>query len=312
MEIQEQLEILLPTYNRKEHLRRTLTQLTAPESPVRGVSVTVLDNASTDGSGELIEDFAARFPNIKHIRHSKNIGGNANITRAYELAKKPYVWVVCDDDSFRWEAWPEIETALFSGDYDLMLTRKDDLKGTSDIAKIVRQCTFVPAGIYRTALIDNSVLLNMYNNIPNMFPHLALICAVLNKQGRIFLPQGEIMDKCTFDTVFSGDDWNVRGSDDGFIPPVTRNMFWTVGFLNSLQMIADKKLHAYVLEHLGKHGFFGYVWAAFRKNYTHYGGNKLNIAFVKNGLPTLQRVKFFFACVLLRIVTVFSRKRRIK
>ena len=43
--LKEQLEILLPTYNRKKHLLRTLTQLTAPESPVRSCSLTVLDNA---------------------------------------------------------------------------------------------------------------------------------------------------------------------------------------------------------------------------------------------------------------------------
>ena len=110
--LEDQLEILIPTYNRKPHITRTLTQLTAPESPVRACSITVLDNASEDGSSEVIADFANKFPNIKHIRHTKNIGGNANITRAYELARAPYVWVVCDDDSFRWEAWPEIENAL--------------------------------------------------------------------------------------------------------------------------------------------------------------------------------------------------------
>ncbi len=151
--LSDQLEIILPTYNRREHLQRTLTQLTAPESPVRHCSLTVLDNACTDGSSDLIEEFAAKCPNIKHIRHEKNIGGNGNIARAFELARKPYVWVVCDDDSFRWEAWPEVEEALFSNEYDILLTRKDDLKGTSNLAKIVRQLTFLPAGIYRTANI---------------------------------------------------------------------------------------------------------------------------------------------------------------
>ena len=97
--LKEQLEILLPTYNRKKHLLRTLTQLTAPESPVRSCSLTVLDNASTDGSSELIEEFAAKIPTIKHIRHAKNIGGNANIARAFEMARAEYVWVLCADEA---------------------------------------------------------------------------------------------------------------------------------------------------------------------------------------------------------------------
>lgn len=308
MKLESQLEILIPTYNRKLHITRTLTQLTAPDSPVRACSITVLDNCSTDGSSEVIADFAAKYPNIKHIRHEKNIGGNANITRAYELARAPYVWVVCDDDSFRWEAWGEIQAALETNQYDLLLTRKDDLKGTSDIARIFRQCTFVPAGIYRTAIITGGVLINMYNNIPNMFPHLALISAILNKQGLIFLPQGEIMDKCTFDVDTSGDKFTHRGSDT-YSSAINTHMFWTVGFLNSTQLIQDKKLRTYVVNHVGRHGFLGYIIGAFRKNYTQFGGYSLNEAFIRSGLDFWHRFQFDLACLFLRITTIFHRKK---
>ncbi len=309
MNIQNQLELLIPTYNRRPHITRTLTQLIAPNSPVRACSITVLDNASEDGSSEVIADFAAKYPNIKHIRHEKNIGGNANITRAYELARAPYVWVVCDDDSFRWEAWGEIQAALETNEYDLLLTRKDDLKGTSDIARIFRQCTFVPAGIYRTSIITGGVLMNMYNNIPNMFPHLALISEILNKKGLIFLPQCEIMDQCTFDTATSGDEHIMRGSDT-YSSDMYTHMFWTVGFLNSTQLIQDKKLRAYILDHVGKHKFFGYIIGSFRKNYTLYNGYKLNEAFIRSGLNFRHRFQFDVACLLLRFITLFQRKRK--
>ena len=308
--LETNLEILIPTYNRKEHLTRTLTQLTAPESPVRGVSITVLDNASTDGSSEVIEEFAAKFANITHIRHPKNIGGNGNIARCFELARAPYVWVVCDDDSFRWDAWHEIENALQTQQYDILLTRKDDLKGTSDIAKIIRQLTFLPAGIYRTANITSGVLMNMLSNIPNMFPHLAVGCAVLNRKGTIFLPQGEIMDKCTFDTKTSGDEWSLKGYDT-YVPVMLQNMFWTVGFLNSLQMIEDPKLRTYIIDHLGHHGFGGYMMGAFRKNYTRFGNSKLNEAFIKSDINFRQRFVFFWVCLFLKIITLFSRKKRV-
>ena len=307
--LEEQLEILIPTYNRKPHITRTLTQLTAPESPVKNCSITVLDNASEDGSSEAIADFATRFANIKHIRHAKNIGGNANITRAYELAKKPYVWVVCDDDSFRWNAWGEIQDALQTGQYDLLLTRKDDLNGSSDIARIFRQCTFVPACIYRTAVITGGVLMNMYNNIPNMFPHLALAAEVLNQKGRIFLPQGEIMDVCTFDAATSGDEHTTRGAAKTFCPDGATHMFWTVGFLNSTALIQDKSLRAYILDHIGNHGFFGYIWGSFRKNYTHYGAYEPNKASVRSVLNSRQKIQFDLACLLLSVVTLFRRKK---
>lgn len=302
------LELILPTYNRSRHLERTLTQLTAANSPVKDCSLTILNNASTDGTDELVASFAAKFTNIKHIRHAKNIGGDGNIARAFELARKPYVWVVCDDDSFRWEAWPEIDDALRTGDYDILLTRKNDLKGTSNLGKIMRQLTFLPAGIYRTEQITSGVLMNMLSNIPNMFPHLAVACTVLNRKGRIFLPQGEIMDQCTFDTSVSGDLWNKKGSD-AYSPEVLQNMFWTVGFLNSLQMIEDPKLRAYVINNLGRHGFFGYIMGAFRKNYTLCHRSRLNEAFVRSGLNFSQKVQFFFAMWLLRLITCFSGRK---
>ncbi len=308
MKLNDTLEILLPTYNRRPHLERTLTQLTAEDSPVRGCNITVLDNASTDGTSELIEEFVAKYTNIKHIRHSKNIGGNGNIARAFELATFPYVWVVCDDDSFKWDSWAEIQTALDTNNYDLLLTRKDDLYGTSDIAKIVRQCTFLPAGIYRSSVISSGVLMNMLNNIPNMFPHLAMVCEILNRKGKIFLPQGEIMDKCTFDEKKSGDGSYTRGSDT-YVPQTMQNMFWTVGYFNSLQMIQDPTLRAYCYDHAGRHGFFGYIWGSFKKNYTRYHGYALNEAIVKSGLNCRQKFLFSIACVLLRILCLFSKKK---
>jgi len=308
--LESQLEILIPTYNRKAYLEHTLTQLTAPESPVKNCSITVLDNASEDGTAEVVDRFAAQFKNITPIHHKKNIGGNANITRAYELAVTAYVWVVCDDDSFKWEAWGEIQQALETNAYDLLLTRKNDLKGTSDIARIFRQCSFVPAGIYRTSLITGGVLMNMYNNIPNMFPHLALISEIFNRQGSIFLPQGEIMDQCTFDLKTSGDKWNTRGSDT-YVPETMKNMFWTVGFLSSTLMIKDKKIRTYILEHVGNHGFFGYIWGSFRKNYTHYRGYTLNKALVRQVCCTpLQRIQFDLACAGLALLSLFRKQKK--
>lgn len=302
------LEILIPTYNRKTHIKRTLSQLIAKDSPVRECKITVLDNASTDGTSAVIEDFASRYTNIKHIRHLKNIGGNANITRAYELAKKPYVWVVCDDDSFRWDAWSEIENALRTDDYDLLLTRKAELRNTSDIARIFKQCTFVPACIYKTSIITDGVIMNMYNNVLFLFPHLALFCAVLNKKGRIFLPQGEIMDICTYDPANTGDGNYNRGNNT-YIPDCSKNMFWTVGFIFSAQMIEDKKLRTYVLDHIGGHGFCAYIIAAFRKNYKFYGGSRLNEQLVRSGLCFRHRVEFDIARVFLKTIYLFSRKK---
>ena len=308
MKIQEQLEIFLPTYNRKRFLANTLAQLTAPESPVRGCRMTILNNASTDGTKELLEEYTARFPNIKVIHHSKNIGGNANIARCYELATAPFVWAVCDDDSFRWDSWHEIQEALESDQYDIMLTSTTQLRGTNDIAKIIRQLTFVPAGIFRTKFITGTVLINMYNNVPNLFPHLALSCEIINKKGSIFLPQRDIIA----DTSLAvGDIDNcLKGTEKNtYTPQSAREMFWTPGFFNSLQLLEDEKLRTYVKNNLGRHGFFGYLIGAFRQNYIKYHSSKINVRLMINNMNLWQRFQFFWVRVFLRITTFFRRKK---
>ena len=308
MTLANQLEIFLPTYNRKRFLANTLAQLTAPESPVRNCRMTILNNASTDGSAELLDEYAAKFPNIKVIHHSKNIGGNANIARCFELATAPFMWAVCDDDSFRWDHWHEIEDALLSNQYDILLTRKHDLKGTSDIAKIIRQLTFLPAGIYRSKFITGAVLINMFNNIPNLFPHMGLICEIINKKGSIFLPQGEIIAETALD-VGELDNYLKGTEEKTHVSQSAREMFWTVGFFNSLQLLEDEKLRTYVKNNLGKHGFFGYLMGAFRLNYTKYNASVINIRLMKNNMTLWQRFQFFWVRVFLRLITFFRKKK---
>ena len=48
--LQENLFISLVTYNRKDYLKRTLDKLLEDSSPLRNVDITILDNASDDGS----------------------------------------------------------------------------------------------------------------------------------------------------------------------------------------------------------------------------------------------------------------------
>ena len=72
--LENTLEILCPTYNRAPFLKNTLEQLFAPNSPVKNCHMTFLDNASTDDTPRLLAQYAAQHPNIRIIRHNRNIG----------------------------------------------------------------------------------------------------------------------------------------------------------------------------------------------------------------------------------------------
>ena len=94
------LTIAIPTYNRSSHLGMLLSVLA---TELRGlgerVQVLVLDNASPDGTADVVQSFLPRIANLTHRRNQSNIGPDHNIRNAYRDPGTPYVWVLGDDDA---------------------------------------------------------------------------------------------------------------------------------------------------------------------------------------------------------------------
>lgn len=82
-------------WNRRELLRETLTALRAQDRPP--AAVVVVDNASTDGSGDVV---AAEFPEVDLVRMAENTGGAGGFTvglaRALALGADA-IWLMDDD-----------------------------------------------------------------------------------------------------------------------------------------------------------------------------------------------------------------------
>ncbi len=81
------------SFNRKDELRFTLTKVF--EQDYKNIEVIVVDNASSDGTREMVK---SEFPNVVLIELEKNIG-IAGWNRGFEIAKGEYV-LVLDDDSY--------------------------------------------------------------------------------------------------------------------------------------------------------------------------------------------------------------------
>ncbi len=81
------------SYNRKNELRNTL--LKVYEQEYKNIEVIVVNNASTDGSSEMVE---IDFPNVILIKMQKNIG-IAGWNEGFKIAKGEYIMTL-DDDSY--------------------------------------------------------------------------------------------------------------------------------------------------------------------------------------------------------------------
>ena len=296
MMLREKLDICLITYNRMELLKQTLEQIVADNSPMRDFEITVLDNSSTDGTTELIDEYCSKYSNLKHVINSKNIGGNANIAKALtEIPKKEYVWVLGDNDYYDWSAWTEVENAVNAG-VNAIVTRNCK----NNLADIFYHSTLVSGCIYRTDLIDESVTENIYDFIPYLFPHLAPIANVINNEKSIYIVSKDIVHP----GINPGHDGSfTRGLRLSDLNENRRNIFWSVGYFNSLRLINNKKNRTEIID--GLRHFHKSLFDLFKtvmvKNKILFNNYLPNLSQIFNMLNFRQKLKFIFAFLIINL-----------
>lgn len=90
------LSIGLPLYNGERYLRESLDSLLA--QTFGDFELIISDNASTDTSGEICRDYAARDPRISYVRQARNRGGFWNHYHVIGLAHGEFfMWAAHDD-----------------------------------------------------------------------------------------------------------------------------------------------------------------------------------------------------------------------
>jgi glycosyltransferase involved in cell wall biosynthesis len=99
--------VAIPTFNRRGTLRRAVES--ALGQTHGDLEVVVSDNASTDGSGELLDELARADARVRVVHQPRNSGMVANLDAAARLARGDSVMLLADDD---WLAPDCVGTAL--------------------------------------------------------------------------------------------------------------------------------------------------------------------------------------------------------
>ena len=92
------VSIGLPVYNGEAHLRCALDSLLAQS--YRRLEIVISDNASTDRTPIICEEYASCDQRIRYYRNDSNLGPTANFNRAFELAVGEYFMWTSHDDHF--------------------------------------------------------------------------------------------------------------------------------------------------------------------------------------------------------------------
>ena len=94
------LTIIIPTYNRREEVRKNLEH-TIPlvQEYQDRVSIYVSDNASTDGTGEMVREYVEKYPDIvSYYCQPENITASPNFNHAVHAVESEYCYILGDDD----------------------------------------------------------------------------------------------------------------------------------------------------------------------------------------------------------------------
>lgn len=86
----------LPVFNGEKYLNGALESLLGQE--YENLEIVISDNASTDRTPEILEEWKKRDDRIRLYRNGQNLGGAANFNRVLELARGEYFrWAGHDD-----------------------------------------------------------------------------------------------------------------------------------------------------------------------------------------------------------------------
>ena len=117
------LTLAIPTYNRRLKVKRLLDRLVEIncQSPWGDVlEVLVSDNASSDGTQELVNEYQETIPNLRSYRQPQNVGFDGNVFSCYDEARGQYVWLHSDDDLPDLDSVDKVITALRTHSPDVL------------------------------------------------------------------------------------------------------------------------------------------------------------------------------------------------
>lgn len=115
--------IIITVYNRAQNTRRTLEAL-EETTDLSSVEVVIVNNASSDGAGDVAQKFAARYPSVTYRGLRKNVGCPRALNLAIRKHRKPHQPVVKLDNDvlIRTPGWVDRLRFLAEGDRIAMVS----------------------------------------------------------------------------------------------------------------------------------------------------------------------------------------------
>jgi glycosyltransferase involved in cell wall biosynthesis len=140
------VSILIPVYNREKLISETIE--CAINQTYKNVELVICDNASTDGTWGILENYAQKDPRIKIFRNEENVGPVLNWKKCLDNATGEYGKILWSDDLIS-ETFIEHTLPLFDEETAFVMTGFCVFE--SSIDHIVSRSTYQLKTKYHTA-----------------------------------------------------------------------------------------------------------------------------------------------------------------
>jgi hypothetical protein len=102
------------------------------------------------------------------------------------------------------------------------------------------QLTFLPAGILKTSVLNDTVIRNAFDSVFTLFPHVCPMIALLNEGKKPFVVNYAIVDNGM--DLENTDISYTRGARSEELLPRSQRMTWMVGYANICSLLKDVNL----------------------------------------------------------------------
>ncbi len=164
------LTVYTPTYNHKEYIKQCIESILAQKTkyPFKHL---IIDDASTDGTQEILKKYAQKYEHIELILHKKNNMQLAFHHFPQNAATKYVAW--CDGDDFYLDEHKleeQIELMENNPDYGLCFHRTYHLyEDEHCIKKIHPQDSMLPNGVQKYYLPQDIIVTNLLQSSSAMY-----------------------------------------------------------------------------------------------------------------------------------------------
>lgn len=115
------LSLIIPIYNERDAIRSTIDEVVAFMDKIDIFEIIVVDDGSTDGSSEILDEVVSQQPQVRLKRHARNSGYGAALKTGVRAARGTYLAITDADSTYPNERIRDLLRICMEDDADMVV-----------------------------------------------------------------------------------------------------------------------------------------------------------------------------------------------